>query len=93
MAVEGALTVRGFQYANPSDASLARRQEAENRVREAGRRARLALPCAWCGNAVSRHVEDGRPVELGGPLLHRECACEFDAFTNRHQYTDELSAC
>lgn len=79
-ALEGPLTVRGFQYANESDASLARRQEAAERVHEAEYCVlRMTLPCPWCG----RPVRDGEATtQLGGRSLHVEpCLREFDAFT------------
>jgi len=79
-ALEGPLTVCGFQYATESDASLARRQEAEQRVHEASYKVlRLALPCPWCGRRIA---DDQASMQLGGRCLHVEpCASEFDAFT------------
>ena len=79
-ALEGPLTVRGFQYANESDASLARRQEAAERVHEAEYAVlRMGLPCPWCGLPV----RDGQAsMQLGGRSLHVEpCVSEFDSFT------------
>ena len=79
-ALEGPLTVCGFQYATESDASLARRQEAEQRVHEARYHVlRLRLPCPWCGRPV---LDDQASMQLGGRSLHvNPCVSEFDAFT------------
>ena len=78
-ALEGPLTVRGFQYANESDASLARRMEAEQRVHEAEYMVlRLALPCPWCGRPVR---DDQASMQMSGRSLHVEpCVREFDEF-------------
>lgn len=77
--LEGALTVRGVQYATPSDADLARRHEAERLVAQTERLARLAGPCAWCELPIA----PGAPtVEVGGRRLHVErCNAEFARFT------------
>lgn len=79
-ALEGPLTVRGFQYANESDASLARRHEAAERVHEAEYSVlRMSLPCPWCGRAVR---DDEPAIPLGGRRLHVDpCVSEYDAFT------------
>jgi hypothetical protein len=87
-ALEGPLTVRGFQYANESDASLARRQEAAERVHEAEYAVlRMTLPCPWCGLPV---LAGQASMQLGGRSLHREpCVSEYDAFTRGDTFNHE----
>lgn len=87
LAQEGPLTVCGFQYATSSDAALARRHEAEYRVRRAARLARAAdRPCIWCGRAFAA----GDPIVIvGGEPMHVVgCQVQFEAMA----YGDEPSA-
>lgn len=79
IAEEGYLTINGTQYSTFSDADIARRREAEYRVRKAECLARLAATCAWCGDVIGC---DEATIELGGRRVHADsCAAEFDEFS------------
>ena len=72
------LTVNGVQYATESDASLARRQEAEKRVREARRFATRASSCVWCGLPINAGEN---VIIVSGRAMHVNlCQADFDRF-------------
>lgn len=74
------LTVAGIQYANESDAALARRHEAEYQVRQAERLAQLAAAntvCVWCKKPFA---PNDVAVLVGAERIHAEpCQAEFEA--------------